>query len=135
MADALAAMHRIERSMKDGLPEGVIAYYDGKTATTIRYKFDYTKHFRTMTAQDFAKKSIEDFVSANSGKVTSYHGFEIHAEFSIDPDSEKGRGTETERIYVRISPELKARLQKKAQAEDRSVSNYIKKLIMEALEN
>ena len=39
----------------------------------------------------------------------------------------------TERIYLRITPELKARLQAAAEAEGRSISNYIERLITQAL--
>lgn len=35
----------------------------------------------------------------------------------------------TERLQIRISPELKAQLQKLAEAEGRTVSNYIEQLI------
>lgn len=39
----------------------------------------------------------------------------------------------TERIYIRITPELKAQLQAAAAAENRSITNYIEKLIKEAI--
>lgn len=39
----------------------------------------------------------------------------------------------TERLYIRLTPELKARLQAAAEAEGRSVSNYIEHLITQAL--
>ena len=39
----------------------------------------------------------------------------------------------TERIDIRISPELKQQLQKAADAENRTVSNYIVNLIREDL--
>lgn len=39
----------------------------------------------------------------------------------------------TERIYLRLTPELKARIQAAADAEGRSVSNYIEHLITQAL--
>lgn len=39
----------------------------------------------------------------------------------------------TERIYLRLTPELKARIQAAADAEGRSVSNYIEHLIKQAL--
>ena len=35
----------------------------------------------------------------------------------------------TERIYLRITPEQKAQLQKLANAENRSITNYIENLI------
>lgn len=35
----------------------------------------------------------------------------------------------TERLQIRISPELKAQLQKLAEADGRTVSNYIEQLI------
>lgn len=40
----------------------------------------------------------------------------------------------TERIYIRITPELKAQLQQLAEADGRTVSNYIEQLIKKALE-
>lgn len=39
----------------------------------------------------------------------------------------------TERLQVRISAELKAQLQELAEADGRNVSNYIEKLIMDAI--
>lgn len=41
----------------------------------------------------------------------------------------------TERLQIRISPELKAQLQKLADADGRTVSNYIEQLIKNAVEN
>lgn len=41
--------------------------------------------------------------------------------------------TKTDRIQIRISPELKAQLQKLADAENRTVSNYIENLIIREL--
>ena len=40
----------------------------------------------------------------------------------------------TERIYIRITPELKEQLQELADAENRTVSNYIENLIKEQIE-
>ena len=42
--------------------------------------------------------------------------------------------SKTERIDIRISPELKAKLQQAAAEEDRTVSNYIVNLIRKDLE-
>ena len=39
----------------------------------------------------------------------------------------------TDRIQIRISPEMKAQLQKLAEAENRTVSNYIENLIIREL--
>ena len=39
----------------------------------------------------------------------------------------------TERIDIRITPELKQQLQKLAEAENRTVSNYIENLIIREL--
>lgn len=39
----------------------------------------------------------------------------------------------TERLYIRLTPELKARLQAAAEAEGRSISNYVEHLIAQAL--
>lgn len=39
----------------------------------------------------------------------------------------------TERLYIRLTPELKARIQAAAEAEGRSISNYIEHLITQAL--
>lgn len=41
--------------------------------------------------------------------------------------------TKTDRIQIRIDPELKAKLQKLAEAENRTVSNYIENLIIREL--
>lgn len=40
----------------------------------------------------------------------------------------------SERIYIRISQELKQQLQKAAEAEHRTVSNYIEYLIQKSLD-
>lgn len=39
----------------------------------------------------------------------------------------------TERIYVRITPELKEQLQAAANAENRTITNYVENLIKQAL--
>lgn len=41
--------------------------------------------------------------------------------------------TKTERLQIRISPELKAELQRMAEADGRTVSNYVEQLIKAAL--
>lgn len=41
--------------------------------------------------------------------------------------------TKTDRIAIRISPDLKAKLQALAEAENRTVSNYIENLIIKEL--
>jgi predicted DNA-binding protein len=40
----------------------------------------------------------------------------------------------TERLQIRITPELKAQLQALADADGRTVSNYIEQLIKQAIE-
>ena len=42
--------------------------------------------------------------------------------------------SKTERLQIRICPELKAQLQKLAEADGRTVSNYIEQLIKAAVE-
>lgn len=39
----------------------------------------------------------------------------------------------SERIYIRVSPELKQQLQAAADAENRTVTNYIENLIKQAI--
>jgi uncharacterized protein (DUF1778 family) len=39
----------------------------------------------------------------------------------------------TERIYLRLTPELKEKIQAAAEAEGRSISNFIEHLITQAL--
>lgn len=39
----------------------------------------------------------------------------------------------TERLHLRISPELKEKLQAAAEAENRTVSNYVENLLKEAV--
>lgn len=39
----------------------------------------------------------------------------------------------TDRLVIRITPELKSQLQAAAEADGRNVSNYIEKLIKEAI--
>lgn len=41
--------------------------------------------------------------------------------------------TKTERLYIRLTPELKAQLQVAAEAENRTISNFIENLIKQAL--
>ncbi len=41
----------------------------------------------------------------------------------------------TERLQIRISPELKAKLQQLAEADGRTVSNYIEQLIKAAIDD
>lgn len=41
--------------------------------------------------------------------------------------------SKTERIYIRITPEFKEQLQKVAEAENRTITNYIENLIKEAI--
>lgn len=41
--------------------------------------------------------------------------------------------TKTERLQIRITPEMKERLQELAAAENRSVSNYIEMLVQKAI--
>ena len=41
--------------------------------------------------------------------------------------------TKTDRIQIRISPELKEKLQQLAESENRTVSNYIENLIIREL--
>lgn len=42
--------------------------------------------------------------------------------------------TKSDRLQIRISPELKATLQKLAEAEGRTLSNYVEQLIKAAAE-
>ena len=39
----------------------------------------------------------------------------------------------TERIYIRVSADLKAALEEKARADDRTLTNYITKLLTTAI--
>jgi predicted HicB family RNase H-like nuclease len=39
----------------------------------------------------------------------------------------------TERLYIRLTPELKEKTQAAAEAEGRSISNYVERLITQAL--
>jgi uncharacterized protein (DUF1778 family) len=45
----------------------------------------------------------------------------------------EGKMSKTERLYIRLTPELKKQIQAAAEAEGRSVSNYIEHLITQAL--
>lgn len=49
-------------------------------------------------------------------------------------DGTDGKPTKTERLQVRMTPELKAKLQQLAEAEGRTVSNYVELLIKKAIE-
>ena len=48
-------------------------------------------------------------------------------------DKETRVMAKTERLYIRLTPELKEQIQDAAEAEGRSVSNYIEHLITQAL--
>ncbi|MFA5528307.1 MAG: toxin-antitoxin system HicB family antitoxin [Peptostreptococcales bacterium] len=39
----------------------------------------------------------------------------------------------TERLFIRITPELKTKLQEQAEKEHRSLSNYIEKILIKEL--
>lgn len=41
----------------------------------------------------------------------------------------------TERLFLRITPELKARLQELADKENRNLSNYIETILIKEIEN
>lgn len=41
--------------------------------------------------------------------------------------------TKTERLHIRITPELKEQLQKLADAENRTISNYVENMIIREL--
>ena len=41
--------------------------------------------------------------------------------------------SKSERIYIRITPEFKEQLQKAAESENRTVTNYIEHLIKQAI--
>lgn len=43
--------------------------------------------------------------------------------------------TKTDRLYIRLTPELKEQLQTVAAADNRTISNYIEHLIKQALAN
>lgn len=43
--------------------------------------------------------------------------------------------TKTDRLQIRITPELKVKIQQLAEAEGRSVSNYVEQLIKKAIES
>ena len=43
--------------------------------------------------------------------------------------------TKSERLQIRITPELKAELQRLAEADGRTVSNYVEQLIKSAVES
>lgn len=45
----------------------------------------------------------------------------------------EGKMSKTERLYIRLTPELKAKIQSAAESEGRSISNYIEHLITQAL--
>lgn len=46
----------------------------------------------------------------------------------------EGKMSKTERLYIRLTPELKEQLQAAAEAEGRSISNYVERLIKQALQ-
>lgn len=43
------------------------------------------------------------------------------------------RMNKTERIYIRLTPEMKQQLQQAAAAENRTVTNYLENLVKQAL--
>nr|DAF54124.1 MAG TPA: hypothetical protein [Phage sp. ctcqm2] len=48
-------------------------------------------------------------------------------------DKETSVMAKTERLYIRLTPELKEQIQAAAEAEGRSISNYVEHLITQAL--
>ena len=61
---------------------------------------------------------------------------EVHCKYNIGSGQAKGRKgfkMNTERLDIRIAPDLKAQLQAAAEADGRSVSNYIEMLIKQEL--
>ena len=48
-------------------------------------------------------------------------------------DKETGVMSKSERLYIRLTPELKEQIQAAAEAEGRSISNFIEHLITQAL--
>ena len=48
-------------------------------------------------------------------------------------DKETGVMSKSERLYIRLTPDLKEQIQAAAEAEGRSISNFIEHLIMQAL--
>lgn len=42
--------------------------------------------------------------------------------------------SKTERLFIRITPELKRKLQEMANAENRSLSNYIENILLQEIE-
>ncbi len=51
----------------------------------------------------------------------------------IQCDTEKSATNKSEVIRLRVAPDLKAQIQAAAEAENRTVSNYVENLIKEAL--
>lgn len=43
--------------------------------------------------------------------------------------------SKTERIQIRVTPELKAQLQAAAEAENRTLTNYIENLLLQIIKN
>lgn len=43
--------------------------------------------------------------------------------------------SKTERIQIRVTPELKAQLQAAAEAENRTLTNYIENLLLQVIKN
>ena len=81
----LNAMKRIESAMNTTAdPYGVIGYYDGHTADSVKYTYDYTSHFRTAQAQGKAREAVRNFVAQHGGKITTPEKcIYIRAEFPL----------------------------------------------------
>ena len=54
---------------------------------------------------------------------------------SQNPYSPDPQAIKTDRLQIRITPELKEQLQRLAEADGRTVSNYVEQLIKAALES
>lgn len=82
----LNAMDRIEHAMIDTAEmSGVIAYYGGHTADSVKYEFNYTHSFPTAQAQEKAREAVRNFVAQHGGKITTPEKcVYIRAEFPIE---------------------------------------------------
>ena len=55
--------------------------------------------------------------------------YNVERPYASNPD-----GIKTERLQIRITPEMKAELQRLAEADGRTVSNYVEMLIKVAID-
>lgn len=83
-------------------------------------------------AEDFALISLETMQNEFARCLTMEEQSAWMLEYMLSASGEKS--TKTERIYIRLTPEMKAKMQAAAEAENRTISNYVERLVEKDIE-